>query len=130
MQTWRRRFFKLVGNRLVPYSEVTRKAHVEIELALAESIEDPDDVKSSPIKRSASQEMEESLWRVENMFKIYFKDGSYIHLFADRAEDKKAWLEQLNGIVSSTAIPLKAEPEWAKMLLKQIVATSTDTSHP
>ena len=113
-----------MGNRLVPYSEVTRKAHVEIELALAESVDDPDEKASdpsSPIKRSASQEMEESLWRVENMFTIVFKDGSYINFYSDRPEDKKAWLEHLRKVVN-VANGLKAEPEWAKMLLKQIQA--------
>ena len=124
--TWRRRVCKLVGHRLIPYSEVTKRAMVEIDLSLAEAVFDPDAIPSTPlspataITRTSSVEMEEGRWTTnDNAFLVIFRDGSEIEFFADSAEDKERWIAVLGTVVGRKA--RRAAPEWALRFKKLAV---------
>ncbi|KAL8286222.1 hypothetical protein RQP46_004710 [Phenoliferia psychrophenolica] len=130
--TWRRRLFKLVGHRLIPYSEVTKKAMVEIDLSLADSVYDPQNPAASPptplspataMTRTSSLDLEEERWTAhEHSFLVSFKDGSEIEFFADRAEDKERWIALLTAVIGRKA--RKAAPEWALRFKKLGVASA------
>ncbi|KAK4702135.1 pre-mRNA-splicing factor RBM22/SLT11, partial [Phenoliferia sp. Uapishka_3] len=106
---WRRRLFKLNGHRLVPYSEVTKKAMVEIDLTLASSIFDPSKPQlpltpETAMTRSSSADLEEERYTAhEHTFSIIFIDGTDIQFFADSAEDKERWIAVLGTVVGKKA---------------------------
>ncbi|GAA6035154.1 hypothetical protein JCM8097_006392 [Rhodosporidiobolus ruineniae] len=113
---WRRRQIKLRGSTLVLYSEVTKKSHVEINLALVASIADLN-VPSMPTPGSATSrtdypEDDDPLSRMEHSFRLVFKDGNRIDFYADNADVKRVWLEKLNEVVGKPENK-KTPPEWA-----------------
>ncbi|KAM0755816.1 hypothetical protein T439DRAFT_320523 [Meredithblackwellia eburnea MCA 4105] len=137
--TRRRRLFKLLGHRLIPYSEVTKRAFVEIDLSLATALYDPNQPStSSPLAlakspkspasgmtRSSSMDLEEQRWTAQDhAFTIVFGDGSDIAFIADTAEDKEKWISVLVDRVGKRAAK-KPVPEWAVKLRKQMMATPT-----
>lgn len=108
-QTWKRRLFKLRGTSLLPYSEITKQARVEVDLSLVTSIID------MALFSTGQQALDgdEPLWTQPNMFRLMFADGSDISLFADSPLDKDAWIEALTGVAGKAG---KSPPEWAKTL--------------
>ncbi|GAA6001658.1 hypothetical protein JCM10207_002252 [Rhodosporidiobolus poonsookiae] len=110
---WRRRLIKLRGSTLVPYSEVTKRSHVEINLALVASIEDLNTpTMPTPGSRSTIRDEDEDVGRMDNSFRLGFKDGARIDFFADTAVIKAQWIEILNKVVGK-AENKKTPPEWA-----------------
>lgn len=125
-QVWRRRQVKLRGSTLVPYSEVTKRSHVEINLALVTSIEDLN-VQTMPTPGSnrsfqRTDEDDDVFARMDHSFRLVFKDGNKIDFFADTEESKTRWLEELNGVVGK-AENKKTAPEWAVAVRKLPVPT-------
>ncbi|BGP12856.1 hypothetical protein JCM10213_005229 [Rhodosporidiobolus nylandii] len=110
---WRRRVVKLRGSTLVPYSEVTKRSHVEINLALVASIADLNTPSMpTPGSRASRFDEDEDVGRMENSFRLVFKDGNSIDFFADDAEAKAKWIEVLNQVIGK-AENKKTPPEWA-----------------
>ncbi|GAA5986825.1 hypothetical protein JCM11641_007809 [Rhodosporidiobolus odoratus] len=110
---WRRRVVKLRGSTLVPYSEVTKRSHVEINLALVASVADLNTPSMpTPGSRASQYDEDEQIGRMDNSFRLIFKDGNQIDFFADSAEVKAKWMETLNKVVGK-AENKKSPPDWA-----------------
>ncbi|GAA5861488.1 hypothetical protein JCM1840_005387 [Sporobolomyces johnsonii] len=114
---WRRRIVKLRGNTLVPYSEVTKRSHVEINLAHVTSLEDLNvPTTATPGSCASVYDPDEDISRMDNSFRLQFKDGNRIDFFADDAESKEKWLDVLRQIVGTEA--KEGAPEWAIVVRK------------
>jgi hypothetical protein len=114
---WRRRNVKVRGNTLVPYSEVTKRSHVEINLSSVATIDDLNTPSvSTPGSRATSYDADEGIGRMDNSFRLAFKDGGKIDFFADSAESKAKWLEVLRQIAGTDA--KKGAPDWAVAVRK------------
>lgn len=128
--TLRRRNFKVKGAQLIPYSEVTKKAYVEIDLGKAIAVMDPDEAvgegPKSPKSIKGGMSRSGSLGAVEddpvrmnkNGFKIVFGDESEISFFADSATEKKDWVKVLRRMVGRKELN---PPEWAVRFRKMKV---------
>ncbi|BGP21746.1 GTP binding protein [Rhodotorula toruloides] len=116
---WRRRMVKLRGSTLVPYSEVTKRSHVEINLALVSQLEDLNvaTVHSPKSRASRFEDEDEDLSRMDNSFRLIFKDGNRIDFYADSPESKAKWLSVLSIVVGKED-GKKAPPEWAVAVRK------------
>ncbi|KAK4054874.1 Bud site selection protein bud4 [Microbotryomycetes sp. JL201] len=114
---WRRRNFKLRSNRLVPYSEVTKMSHVEVDMSLVKSIRDLNaaTADSDSIASDADDEA------MDFSFRLVFKDKSVIDLYADDQESKQKWMDVLGSLLASPAVHRKAAPVWA-LTLRRLVA--------
>ncbi|GAA6061693.1 hypothetical protein JCM10212_005985 [Sporobolomyces blumeae] len=114
---WRRRNVKLRGNMLVPYSEVTKRSHVEINLGSVTSLEDLNvPAVSTSRSRTPSYDEDEDVGRMDNSFRLHFKDGGHIDFFADTDAAKKEWIASLEPVVGTDA--KKGPPEWAVAVRK------------
>ncbi|GAA5959006.1 hypothetical protein JCM21900_000724 [Sporobolomyces salmonicolor] len=114
---WRRRIVKLRGNTLVPYSEVTKRSHVEINLAHVTSLEDLNvPTTATPRSHASVYDPDEDISRMDNSFRLHFKGGNWIDFFADSAESKEKWLDVLRLIVGTEA--KEGAPEWAIVVRK------------
>ncbi|GAA5899981.1 hypothetical protein JCM6882_007017 [Rhodosporidiobolus microsporus] len=110
---WRRRQVKLRGSTLVPYSEVTKRSFVEINLALVDRIEDLNNPSMpTPGSRASKYDEDDDVGRMDNSFRLVFKDGNRIDFFADSIEAKAQWLAVLNTVVGK-ADNKKTAPDWA-----------------
>lgn len=123
--TWRRRLFKLLGPRLIPYSEVAKRAFVELDLSVASSIFDPATPApanpSTGLSKSASADFEEERYTGhDHAFTLLFKDGSEIAFFADTEADKVRWLDALGSTIGRKAG--RKAPEWAVKLKRTLDA--------
>lgn len=121
-QAWRRRIFKLRGNCLVPYSEVTKKASVEIDLSLAVAVVDSNAPLAATMTQGArsrqpSYDDEEELTKMDHEFKLTFKNAGELRFFADSEADKARWMEVLGKVVGVKG--KKSAPGWAVALRKQ-----------
>ncbi|GAA6000450.1 uncharacterized protein JCM10292_001521 [Rhodotorula paludigena] len=106
---WRRRIVKLRGGSLVPYSEVTKRSHVEINLSHVVSVDD--------LNSQSAQNDEDALGRMDNSFRLVFQDGNEIDFFADTAEVKAKWLDVLANVVGKGESKT-SPPEWAVAVRK------------
>ncbi|GAA5849958.1 hypothetical protein JCM8547_000964 [Rhodosporidiobolus lusitaniae] len=121
---WRRRQVKLRGSTLVPYSEITKRAHVEINLTLVASLEDlnilsmltPGSSRSTSSSKYHDDE-DDAMGRMENSFRLVFKDGNRIDFFADSEGEKRRWMEVLQEVVGKPE-GKKSPPEWAVAVKK------------
>ncbi|KAK4058064.1 Bud site selection protein bud4 [Microbotryomycetes sp. JL221] len=116
---WRRRNFKLRSNRLVPYSEVTKLSHVEIDMSLVSRIRDLNNVDTND-NDSISTDREDDA--MDHSFRLVFKDKSTIDLYADDESSKIEWMDVLNKLMKSPAVHRKAAPVWALTLRKLVAA--------
>ncbi|GAA6051276.1 hypothetical protein JCM3770_006791 [Rhodotorula araucariae] len=116
---WRRRIVKLRGSKLVPYSEVTKRSHVEINLAHVVSVEDLNAPISSRASRfgAGDDDDDESLARMDHSFRLVFRDGNRIDFFADSDAIKDRWLEVLLDVVGKED-DKKTPPDWAVAVRK------------
>lgn len=99
----------------MPYSEVTKRSHVEINLSSVAAVEDlnaPATAVSTPGSRSNAYDSEEDdVGRMDHSFRLVFKDGGRIDFFADDAAAKQKWCEVLRDVAGVGA--KKGAPEWA-----------------
>ena len=103
----------------MPYSEVTKRSHVEINLASVAGVEDLNMPPSSSSvstpgssTRARSYDVdEEDMSRMDHSFRLAFKDGGKIDFFADDASSKQQWLDALRHVAGTDA--KKGAPEWA-----------------
>ncbi|BGP36914.1 Bud site selection protein bud4 [Rhodotorula kratochvilovae] len=109
---WRRRIVKLRGSTLVPYSEVTKRSHVEINLAHVVAIEDLNAPSSSRASRYGDDDDDEALSRMDHSFRLTFRDGNRIDFYADSDAIKEKWLEVLADVVGKED-DKKTAPDWA-----------------
>lgn len=110
---------RIIGSRIVPFNEITKKSYVEIDLSSVIAVEDPNapiSATNSGINRSSSQEFDEAPWRVDNSINLVFQDGDSILFFADTKEEKVKWMNILGSLAGKRA---KEAPEWAIQLRKQ-----------
>ncbi|GAA5980156.1 hypothetical protein JCM10908_001552 [Rhodotorula pacifica] len=107
---WRRRIVKLRGGMLVPYSEVTKRSHVEIDLSLVSHVADLN--VASPAGRASFDDGEDELSQMENSFRLVFKDGNRIDFYADSAAAKTQWLEALGKTIAAEG-GVRVAPSWA-----------------
>ncbi|SCV68584.1 BQ2448_705 [Microbotryum intermedium] len=113
---WRRRNMKLRANRLVPYSEVTKMSHVEIDLSLIKSIEDLN-APASGSKSAANFDADDVMSTMDNSFRLVFKDETSIDFYADTNESKKRWMKEISQAISVTATD--PVPQWALLAKRQ-----------
>ncbi|KPV78628.1 uncharacterized protein RHOBADRAFT_51073 [Rhodotorula graminis WP1] len=115
---WRRRVVKLRGSTLVPYNEVTKRSHVEINLAQVVAVEDLNAPSST--SRAAARDDDdddESVTRMDHSFRLVFEDGNRIDYFADSHAIKTKWLEVLAAVVGQDG-DKKTAPDWAVAVRK------------
>ncbi|GAA5842429.1 hypothetical protein JCM9279_005380 [Rhodotorula babjevae] len=115
---WRRRIVKLRGSTLVPYNEVTKRSHVEINLARVVAIEDLN--APSRTSRAAARDDtddDDSMSRMDHSFRLTFEDGNRIDYFADSYAIKAKWLEVLAAVVGKDD-DKKTAPDWAVAVRK------------
>lgn len=103
---------RLKGSRLIPYSEVTNKAFVEIDLSLTVSVIDLN------ASISGAEYDDSESCRMERSFRLIFKDGSDISFFADSDDDKRRWMEVLGGLKGE--MEESRAPMWALALRKSV----------
>lgn len=102
----------LRGNRLIPYSEITKTAFVEYDLTLAIALLD--------LNLSTVFD-DEDTYRSERAFSITFKDKSEIRFTADTQEIKLDWLTTLGLLINREGKNVgkgKVAPLWAVALVK------------
>lgn len=104
---------KVNGSRLIPYSEVTKKAVVEIDLSLATHLTDL----NAPLDIGVAYDDSEP-WRMERSFRITFKDGNEINFFADDDAAKAQWLVVLRRLLGKEGKAMP--PMWALALRKSV----------
>ncbi|KDE05396.1 hypothetical protein, variant [Microbotryum lychnidis-dioicae p1A1 Lamole] len=114
---WRRRNMKLRANRLVPYSEVTKMSHVEIDLSVVASIEDLNATVASGGKSAANFDADDVVSTMDNSFRLVFKDDTSIDFYADTAESKKRWMKEISQAISVTGN--EPVPQWALLAKRQ-----------
>ncbi|KAK4216114.1 Bud site selection protein BUD4 [Rhypophila decipiens] len=109
---WRRRYFKLVGQKLTAYHEATRQPRATINLANAKRLiddraslmEKETTGKGGKRRRSAFAEEEEGYMFVEEGFRIRFNNGELIDFYADSTGDKEAWMRVLGEVIGRTSL--------------------------
>ncbi|GAA5890267.1 hypothetical protein JCM8208_002757 [Rhodotorula glutinis] len=115
---WRRRVVKLRGSTLVPYNEVTKRSHVEINLAQVVAVEDlnaPSSTSRAAVRDDDDDD--DSMSRMDHSFRLAFEDGNRIDYFADSYAIKAKWLEVLAAVVGKDG-DKKTAPDWAVAVRK------------
>ncbi|KAJ3942293.1 Bud site selection protein bud4 [Colletotrichum fioriniae] len=131
---WRRRYFKLVGQKLTAYHEATRQPRATINLANAKRLIDDRRAlterettgKGGRRRRSAFAEEEEGYMFVEEGFRIRFNNGETIDFYADTAEDKQGWLLALTDLIGTgrgdsedDVGGSRKQGKWCELILKR-----------
>lgn len=103
----------------MPYSEVTKQSHVEIDLALVTSVEDL----NAPCT-TGSCRSDEELGAMDNSFRLVFQDGSRIDFYADPDDSasKAAWMELLHKQIGTGQVRRPAAPVWALNMRRLVAA--------
>lgn len=122
---WRRRFFKLQGNKLTAYHESTRQPRATINLANASKLIDDRRAltqketsgKGGKRRKSGFAEEEEGYMFVEEGFRIRFNNGEVIDFYADTAADKEGWMKVLDSCVGREGDSQKLN--WCDLVLKR-----------
>ncbi|KAI9742647.1 MAG: Bud site selection protein bud4 [Claussenomyces sp. TS43310] len=104
---WRRRFFKLCGNKLTAYHESTGQPRATINLANASKLIDDRRAltqrettgKGGSRRKSGFAEEEEGYMFVEEGFRIRFANGEVIDFYAGSANDKEGWMKVLDQCI-------------------------------
>src|SRR5271168_2908732 len=107
LQYWRRRFFRLAGNKLTAYHETTGQPRATINLANASKLIDDRRAltqkettgKGGSRRKSGFAEEEEGYMFVEEGFRIRFANGEIIDFYADSAADKEGWMRVLDQCI-------------------------------
>lgn len=113
---------KVQGHRLIPYSEITHKAFVEIDLSLATRLDDlnaPTVTTVAGSKRFSTYDDSEP-WRMDRSFKLTFQDGTDISFFADDDVAKARWMKVLLDLIGREGSV--NPPMWAVALRKSALA--------
>ncbi|KAK3942952.1 Bud site selection protein BUD4 [Diplogelasinospora grovesii] len=135
---WRRRYFKLVGNKLTAYHESTRQPRATINLSNAKRLIDDRQAltekettgKNGKRRRSAFAEEEEGYMFVEEGFRIRFNNGEVIDFYADSTHDKDGWMKVLSEVISRDSLgssdddlpgssSSRAKGKWCELVLKR-----------
>ncbi|KAI6245568.1 Bud site selection protein BUD4 [Erysiphe necator] len=104
---WRRRYFKLSGNKLTAYHESTRQPRVTINLGNACKLIDDRSIltqkettgRGGKRRKSGFAEEEEGYMFVEEGFRIRFNNGEIIDFYADSPAEKEAWMRALDACI-------------------------------
>ncbi|KJZ74040.1 hypothetical protein HIM_06489 [Hirsutella minnesotensis 3608] len=131
---WRRRYFKLVGNKLTAYHEATRQPRATINLTNAKRLIDDRRAlteretmgRHGKRRRSAFAEDEEGYMFVEEGFRIRFNNGEVIDFYADTAADKEEWMRVLQDVIGrgesgsdeESGIS-RSRAKWCELVLKR-----------
>lgn len=107
--TWRRRPMRIMGLSLVCYNEVTQRPTTRIDLGQALAVE--------PTGRATDDDDE--VCRVPRAFRISFRDGERIYLYADTDTEMFEWLRVLQSIVAHKLAP---PPSWAAVAMARLRA--------
>ncbi|RDW65438.1 putative bud site selection protein BUD4 [Coleophoma crateriformis] len=122
---WRRRFFKLVGNKLTAYHESTRQPRATINLSNARKLIDDRRAltqketigKGGSRRKSGFAEEEEGYMFVEEGFRIRFNNGEVIDFYADTGADKEGWMKVLDACIGKEGESVKGR--WCDVVLKR-----------
>jgi hypothetical protein len=120
---WRRRFFKLSGNRLTAYHESTGQPRATINLANASKLIDDRRAltqkettgKGGSRRKSGFAEEEEGYMFVEEGFRIRFANGEVIDFYADSSKDKEGWMKVLDLCIGKDSVA----KGWCDMVFKR-----------
>jgi hypothetical protein len=131
--SWRRRTFRLVGARLIAFSDVTKKASATIELAHALAVEDDDEARGagaagalSPASGSSRYSDPLDGYGVERSFRLVFAGGAEISFYTDSDGEKAQWLDILRQIVGH----VPHNPLWAELLFERYAqAKAAQSAH-
>lgn len=134
LQYWRRRYFKLVGNKLTAYHEATRQPRATINLSNArrliddrQALTEKETTGQSGNRRVSSFAVdEEGYMFVEEGFRIRFNNGEVIDFYADTAEDKDSWMDVLSDVIGRCESDVGDEGsgnrmrgKWCEIVLKR-----------
>lgn len=118
--------FKLIGGNLVAHNEVTKKQVSTIDLRKATRVIDLDEPASASTPANRMSRIlveEEEGWTVRpNSFRVEFgeRQGAAvtpaITFSADKAADKKIWLETLSALIGR----IPSNPLWAEVLAEKM----------
>ncbi|WFD40984.1 Bud site selection protein bud4 [Malassezia japonica] len=104
-KTWRRRPMRIMGLNLICFNEVTKRPTTRIDLVQALAVEECRKLSSSEL-----EDMDDMI-PLQRSFRITFRDGEKIYMFADTDSEKQQWLRVLQNIVSHK---LPVPPGWAQ----------------
>ncbi|KAI5288390.1 Bud site selection protein bud4, partial [Ascosphaera atra] len=124
---WRRRFFRLHGNKLTAYHESTLQPRATINLNKAVKLVDDRSIltqketstKGGGRRRSAFAEDEEGYMFVEEGFRIRFGNGEVIDFYADGAAQKEGWMEMLSQVIGKGSAGSGSPKAWTELVLKR-----------
>ncbi|KAF1809171.1 DUF1709-domain-containing protein [Eremomyces bilateralis CBS 781.70] len=123
---WRRRLFRLHGHNLTAYHETTHQPRATINLAKARKLIDDRSSLINPDtaapgkkgrRKSAFAEEEEGYMFVEDGFRIRFGNGEVIDFYADKSEDKTAWMQVLSEVIGKDTA--SGQKGWTEMILQK-----------
>ncbi|EPX73183.1 medial ring protein Mid2 [Schizosaccharomyces octosporus yFS286] len=107
---WRRRYFQLIGSKLVAFQPFTKTRRATIELSEATHIVDDNHY-------SDEEELEGYLY-FETGFRIIFKNSDYIDFYAETVEEKEEWMSTLRQYLGQCA---RVRKKWTKAFLSLTV---------
>ncbi|WBW74339.1 medial ring protein, anillin Mid2 [Schizosaccharomyces osmophilus] len=107
---WRRRYFQLIGSKLVAFQPFTKTRRATIELSEATHIVDDNHY-------SDEEELEGYLY-FEAGFRIIFKNSDYIDFYAETVEEKEEWMSTLRQYLGQCA---RVRKNWTKTFLSLTV---------
>ncbi|KAK8159253.1 GTP binding protein-like protein Bud4 [Phyllosticta citrichinensis] len=117
---WRRRFFRLAGNKLTAFHETTRQPRATINLAkAAKLIDDHSTLKQKEAgcrRKSGFAEEDEGYAFVEEGFRIRFRNGETIDFYADNPQDKEGWMKVLGETINGS---LGACKPWTELVFQK-----------
>ncbi|KAK8152759.1 cell division protein anillin-domain-containing protein, partial [Phyllosticta citribraziliensis] len=117
---WRRRFFRLAGNKLTAFHETTRQPRATINLAkAAKLIDDHSTLKQKEAgcrRKSGFAEEDEGYAFVEEGFRIRFRNGETIDFYADNPQDKEGWMKVLSETINGS---LGACKPWTELVFQK-----------
>ncbi|CAJ2509797.1 Uu.00g056970.m01.CDS01 [Anthostomella pinea] len=130
---WRRRYFKLQGNKLTAFHEATRQPRATINLSNTKRLIDDRHQLTNPEttarngkrRRSAFAEEEDGYMFVEEGFRIRFNNGEVIDFYADTPEDKDGWMKALGDVIGrggdddDSAGGTNSRRKWCELILKR-----------
>ncbi|EPY50328.1 medial ring protein Mid2 [Schizosaccharomyces cryophilus OY26] len=107
---WRRRYFQLIGSKLVAFQPFTKTRRATIELSEATHIVDDNHY-------SDEEELEGYLY-FEAGFRIIFKNSDYIDFYAETVDEKEEWMSTLRQYLGQCA---RVRKKWTKAFLSLTV---------
>ncbi|EEB05123.2 medial ring protein Mid2 [Schizosaccharomyces japonicus yFS275] len=106
---WRRRYFQLIGSKLVAFHQFSKARRATIDLSVATHIVDDNHY-------SDEDELEGYLF-LETGFRIIFSDGEHVDFYAETVDEKEQWMATLRKHLGQCS---KVSKSWTKAFLTTV----------